>query len=228
MSRNDARNPEPERTYRGQPAEARRAQRRGRLIDAAIDFMTDGEWRLVTVEKLCAAAGLNKRYFYESFDGLDAVAAAAIDDIAERVQVAALAALAETAADPVERQAHAAAAAVVRTLTDDPRRARVLLGGVAVGSTAHHLHRARVIRRLTAVLVGHARSVHDVRLESDPLAQLAPAFMIGGTADAILAFIEGRAVVTHDELVDSLATLWLLTGNGAVDLAQQRAAAHPD
>ncbi len=211
------------RNYRGQPAAARRAERRARLIDSAVDLMTDGQWRPVTVEKLCAAAGLNKRYFYESFTDLDAVAAAAIDDIAEGVQAAALAALAQTGEAPVEQQARATAAAVVRTLTDDPRRAQVLLGGVAVGSAAQHLHRARVIRGLTAVLVGHARTVHDVRLESDPLAQVAPAFLIGGTADAVLAYIDGRARVTHEELVDSLTTLWLLTGDGAVGIARRRA-----
>ncbi|WP_372941598.1 TetR/AcrR family transcriptional regulator [Mycolicibacterium sp.] len=218
LSRNDA---PAARSYRGQPAAARRAERRARLIDSAIDLMTGGEWRLVTVEKLCAAAGLNKRYFYEGFTDLDAVAAAAIDDIAEDVQTAALAALGAT--DEVEEQARGAVAAVVRALTEDPRRARVLLGGVAVGSTAQHRHRARVIRRLTAVLVGHARTVHDVRLESDPLAQVAPAFMIGGTADAVLAYLDGRARVTHEELVESLTTLWLLTGDGAVALARQRA-----
>jgi hypothetical protein len=75
---------------------------------------------------------------------------------------------------------------------------------------------------LTGVLVEHARTVHDVELASDPLAQVAPAFIIGGTADAILAFVEGRASVTKEELIESIATLWLVTGNGAAQVAQAR------
>ncbi|PRC57308.1 transcriptional regulator, partial [Mycobacterium sp. ITM-2017-0098] len=67
-----------ERTYGGQSAQARRTERRGRLIDAAPDVMAANDWRSVTVDKLCGAAGLNKRYFYESFTDLDAVAAAAV------------------------------------------------------------------------------------------------------------------------------------------------------
>lgn len=179
------------------------------------------EWRTVTVDKLCAAAGLNKRYFYESFDNLDAVAAAAVDDIAANVRTATLAALAANASEPLEQQALATARAVVTTLLEDPRRAQVLLGGVAT-SPALHQHRATVIRRLTGVLVSHARSVHGVALEKDPLAQVGPAFMIGGTADAILQYINGRVRVSVEELAQSLATLWVVTGNGAVEVARTR------
>lgn len=78
------------------------------------------------------------------------------------------------------------------------------------------------MRGLTAVLVGHARMVHGVELETDPLAQVAPAFIVGGTADAILAYVDGRARVSLADLVDSLTTLWLVTGNGTADVARTR------
>ncbi|MGE2729817.1 TetR/AcrR family transcriptional regulator [Mycolicibacterium vaccae] len=214
--------PEPtRRTYGGRTAEQRRTERRARLIDAALDVMAANEWRAVTVDKLCAAAGLNKRYFYENFTDLDAVAAAVVDDIAAGVKEATLAAAAATAADPLDRRAAAAVGAVVRQLVTDPRRARVLLGGVATSAELHR-HRAAVMRGLTAVLVANARTVHGVELEQDPLAEVAPAFVIGGTADAILAYVDGRAKVGVDELVDSLTTLWLITGNGAADVARAR------
>jgi AcrR family transcriptional regulator len=183
--------------------------------------MASNEWRAVTVDKLCAAAGLNKRYFYESFTDLDAVAAAAVDDIADDVRTATTDVAVRTAAQPLEMRAYAAVDSVVRTLVRDPRRARVLLGGVAT-SPALHDHRGTVIRKLTAVLVAHARTVHGVELEADPLARVAPAFVIGGTADAILAYVDGRARVTLDELVQSLTTLWLVTGNGAAEVARTR------
>lgn len=210
--------PVSQRSYAGRSAEERRQARRARLLDAAMDAMCDSAWRAVTVDKLCASAGLNKRYFYENFTDLDAVAAAAVDDIAADVRTATLRALAER---PVDEQARAAMDTLVHTLVDDPRRARVLLGGVA-GSPALQQHRETVMRGLTKVLVTHARIVHDVELETDPLAQVAPAFLVGGTADAILAFVDGRAKVSRDQLVDSLATLWLVTGNGATDIARAR------
>jgi hypothetical protein len=110
---------------------------------------------------------------------------------------------------------------VVRTLVEDPRRARVLLGGVAT-SPAVHQHRGAVLVGLTAILVGHARTVHDLELERDPLAHVAPAFIIGGTADAILAYVDGRVDVSLEQLIDSLTELWLISGNGAAEVARNR------
>lgn len=222
MQCDDGRVSEPsQRSYGGQSAEARRKERRDRLIDAALDAASDNAWRTMTVDKLCAAAGLNKRYFYESFTDLDAVAAAAVDDIAAQVSVATVTAVTSVLDEPLERQAAVAVDALVRTLVEDPRRARVLLGGAAI-SPALHQHREAVMRGLTEVLIGHARIVHGVELEKDPLAEIAPAFVVGGTADAILAFIEGRARVSIEQLVDGLVTLWLITGNGAADVARAR------
>lgn len=186
-----------------------------------MDVMARNEWRGATVEKLCTAANLNKRYFYESFTDLDALATAVVDDIAEAVRSATVAAADAAAAEPLEVQALASVSAAVRTLVDDPRRARVLLGGVAA-SPELDTHRAGVMHRLTSVLVDHGRSVHGVELEKDPLAKVAPAFIIGGTADAILEFVNGGVRLSLDEFIVQLATLWLITGNGAAEVARAR------
>lgn len=209
------------RTYAGQSADVRRRDRRARLMDVALGALAGGDWRGITVDKLCAAAALNKRYFYESFADLDAVATAVVDDIAEQLRTAALEAASANAEQPLAAQAVVTVAALVDNLSADPRRAKVLLGAVAM-SPALQQHREEIMAGLTEVLIEHARTVHDVELEKDPLAQVAPAFIIGGTADAIVAFVDGRALVTKDELVHSIATLWLITGNGAAQVAQAR------
>nr|WP_244438582.1 TetR family transcriptional regulator [Mycolicibacterium septicum] len=209
------------RAYGGQSADVRRRQRRGRLVDAAIDLMACNEWRGVTVEKICAAASLNKRYFYESFTDIDGLSAAVVDDIADEVRSATVAAADAAAEQPLEVQALASVAAAVRTLVDDPRRARVLLGGVAA-SPELDAHRTTVMHRLTDVLIDHGRTVHGVELEADPLAKVAPAFIVGGTADAILEFVNGGVDLSLDDFIAQLATLWLITGNGAAQVARAR------
>ncbi len=188
-----------------------------------MEVMTRNEWRGVTVEKLCAAANLNKRYFYESFTDLDALAAAVVDDIADDVRSATVAAADATAQQSLEVQALASVAAAVRALVDDPRRARVLLGGVAALPELD-AHRTTVMHRLTDVLIDQGRSVHGVELEKDPLAKVAPAFIVGGTADAILEFVNGGVDLSLDDFIAQLATLWLITGNGAAQLARGRIA----
>ncbi|MGW4101340.1 TetR/AcrR family transcriptional regulator [Mycobacterium sp. NPDC004974] len=209
------------RVYGGQSAEARLRQRRERLLAAAMDAMARNEWRGVTVEKVCAAATLNKRYFYESFTDLDALSAAVVDDIAEGVRRAAVAAADAAAHEALEVQALASVTAAVRALVDDPRRARVLLGGVAA-SPELDAHRTTVMHRLTGVLIDHGRTVHGVELEADPLAKVAPAFIVGGTADAILEFVNGCVDLSLEEFIAQLATLWLITGNGAAQVARAR------
>ncbi|WP_166906245.1 TetR/AcrR family transcriptional regulator [Mycobacterium sp. DL440] len=209
------------RAYGGQSADARRRQRRERLLDAAMDAMARNQWRGATVEKLCAAANLNKRYFYESFTDLDVLAAAVVDTIADGVRDATVAAADAAADDPLEVQALASVGAAVRVLVDDPRRARILLGGVT-GSPELDVHRTTVMHRLTDVLIDHGRTVHGVELERDPLAKVAPAFIVGGTADAILEFVNGGVDLSLDDFIAQLATLWLITGNGAAQVARAR------
>lgn len=212
--------------YRGLSAVDRQRERRSRLMDAALEVMASNQWRTATVEQVCAAAGLNKRYFYESFADLDGLASAVVDDIAAGVGQATLAAYAGAAAEPLERQALVSVGAVVRELVRDPRRARVLLGGVAA-TPALHVHRAVVMAGMAEILVAQARVIHGVELETDPLAQVAPAFVIGGTAEAILAFVNGSAAVTLDDLINDLTTLWLITGNGAAAVARERVNRQP-
>uniref|UniRef100_A0A5Q5BR17 Transcriptional regulator, TetR family n=2 Tax=unclassified Mycobacterium TaxID=2642494 RepID=A0A5Q5BR17_MYCSS len=101
----------PRRAYGGQSADVRRRQRRARLLDAAMDAMARNEWRTATVGKVCAAAGLNKRYFYESFADLDALAAAVVDDVAESVRTATVHAADSVTQDSVDALAFAAVAA---------------------------------------------------------------------------------------------------------------------
>ncbi|MCT7661352.1 TetR/AcrR family transcriptional regulator [Mycobacterium deserti] len=209
------------RSYGGVSGADRQRERRSRLLEAALAVMAHDEWRTATVERLCSDAGLNKRYFYESFSDLDGVAEAVIDDISTSVRDATLLAVTAVVTEPIEQQALSSVSAAVHALVDDPRRARVLLGGVAA-SPAVHAHRAKVMRGLTAVLIEHARSVHGVELEHDALALVAPAFVVGGSAEAILSFVNGSISITVDELVVQLATLWLITGNGAAAVARSR------
>lgn len=55
------------RAYRGVSSEQRRAERRARLIAAAIAVYGERGYRQATVKAVCDQAGLTERYFYESF-----------------------------------------------------------------------------------------------------------------------------------------------------------------
>jgi AcrR family transcriptional regulator len=213
--------PTAERKYAGDSAATRTLRRRGALIDVALTEMAENRWRTATVEALCRSAKLNKRYFYESFDGLDALADAVIESIAAEVAEAAVGGYVPLLDRPVREQARGAIAAVVDVLGDDPRKALVLLGGVPTTPVAHE-KRTAVIAGLTAALIAHARTTHDLSLEQDSLASTAPAFVIGGTAQTILSWAGGDLSVTRDRLVEDITALWMILERDATALARSR------
>jgi AcrR family transcriptional regulator len=113
-----------DRRYGGKTAEKRRAERREQLLDAGLElFGTDG-FANVTIESLCAAAGLNPRYFYEQFatreEVLGAVYERHVQAVLERVQ----AAIDDAPADPAIRLERGLTAFVTATLADE-RAARI-------------------------------------------------------------------------------------------------------
>ena len=60
-------------TYGGRSAEARRIERRLRLLAAAREVWGTDGWAAVTMRGVCGRAGLVDRYFYESFSDRDAL-----------------------------------------------------------------------------------------------------------------------------------------------------------
>ena len=210
-----------DRRYGGEGAAERTARRRLELIDAALTAMADGEWRSATVARVCADAGLNKRYFYESFSDLDVLAESVIDEISSHVAAAAVEAYATVLAEPLDVQARAVVGGIVDVFGDDPRKALVLLGGAA-GTQAVNARRNDALTGLTAVLVAHARIIHGVELEKDSLASTAPSFVIGGTAQAILSWVSADSGLTRHALADDITALWLTVGDGAAAVARTR------
>src|SRR4051794_35116389 len=112
------------RVYGGMTADARVEARRQRLMDAALELMGTEGWSGTSVRAVCREAGLTPRFFYESFDDLDAVAVAVFDEITVQVTAAILDAVADAPPEPAA-QARAAISTFVDQLTEDPRRARV-------------------------------------------------------------------------------------------------------
>lgn len=116
----------PGRTYRGASNEERRAERRQKLIEAALEVYGDVGFHAATVKQVCAQAGLTERYFYESFENAEALLAAGYLSVMEQLQAEVVAAI---AAAPREMGAvtRAALGTYYRLLRETPKAARVFL-----------------------------------------------------------------------------------------------------
>lgn len=128
------------RRYRGAAPGQRQQERRTRLIEAATDaFGIDG-YRNTTVTTICAAAGVGKRYFYESFTDSEDLLLEVYRETAARMIEAIHTGLRESEA--VDAQVRVGLTAYFQLILDDPRVPRIaffeILGVSPAVDRAYH------------------------------------------------------------------------------------------
>lgn len=121
------------RTYRGETAEARAAQRRTRLLQAALDCFAIRGVAGTTMRDICSQARLTDRYFYESFRNTRD-AHEAVCDWQKGLLVAHVTQAMAAAPLNLMDQARAGLSAFYAFLREDVRRAHVLLIDGLTGS----------------------------------------------------------------------------------------------
>jgi AcrR family transcriptional regulator len=193
------------RPYRGVSAEDRRAERRARLIDAALDVLGARGIANMTMTAVCTGAGLTERYFYESFRDRQDLLVAVFDACVHELDEAILAARASAGPALVDRM-RASTGALVETLTDDPRKAR--LYAESVGERALSSRRAAAVRAYAALLADAMRELGGLHEERHrvPL-ELATLVLVGGIAEAILSWLDGTLVMSRAALIEECARL---------------------
>ncbi|WP_433757134.1 TetR/AcrR family transcriptional regulator [Nocardia sp. CA-135398] len=207
------------RTYGGVSADERRAQRRTALLDAALEIIGTQGIAKLTVSGLCAQAGLNERYYYESFDSRDAVLAALIDRIAEELAGAIIGAL-QTAPADTRAKAHAAISAGIHLLTDDPRKAHVaLVAGMATPELRARTNQTvRVFARIVAAEGIDFYGITDPN--PDPTIDFRATYLVGGLVQTLTAWLQNSLPLTRDELINHTTDVFVLLGE---DLARRLA-----
>ena len=121
------------RVYGGISSGQRKAERRERFIQAGIVvFGRDGH-AATTTRSLCAEAGLTQRYFYESFDSLEALFIAVATRLGRELENSLVAAL-EAAPDHPEARVRACLMAYFQGIRRDPYVGRILLVEVYAAS----------------------------------------------------------------------------------------------
>jgi AcrR family transcriptional regulator len=188
--------------YRGRSAEERAAERRRRLLDAALSVWADPEAR-TTMTAVCGAAGLTERYFYESFSGLDEVLTAVLEQVATEIETTTLAAAETAGADPAARTT-AAVRAFVDLLLADPRKGRVAIIEAAA-MPALRARRTQLLRHFAHLAAEEAHH-HAARRHEDELAGL---LFIGGMAEVVTAWLDGALDVAPDEVVATATRAFL-------------------
>lgn len=186
------------RNYRGKSPEERKEARRLRLLHAAISQFGEVGYRATTVQAICDAAGLTKRYFYESYKDsnhlLEECFRVSVGELIEELSdyAAGQAALAPRA------RARAILTRYFEALRDDPGQSRLFLldaEGVSAGVTAamHDAERAMADLLVPADLFGFG----------DASASLYRLGAMSGLARISSLWIAGNCVLPVAEVVES-------------------------
>jgi AcrR family transcriptional regulator len=187
-------------------AQQRRAERRERLLDAALELFGTAGYAATTIEGLCAAASLNARYFYEQFRNREALLAAVyerhVHAVLEQVQAAL------DAAPTTQQRLEAGLRAFVEATLTDERGARVnYFEMVGVSPELEELRRG-VLRDYAELIAQEAAQMPRI---SDRPAQdrrgVAVA-LVGATDGLVTDWLSGDRTRPRSTIVDTLLAVF--------------------
>jgi len=149
------------RRYRGLTPEQLRAERRERLLSAALDLFATRGYANSPIETICSTARVATRHFYEQFDGREALLQALlgeiIDEISRRVGR-----VLENDTVVLDKRVDNGIAETVSYLLDDPRRARVVCIECVGVSQAMEQYRREVIHEFASLIKQYAEVLADI------------------------------------------------------------------
>lgn len=109
-----------------------RAERRERLLEAALTLFTERGYANTTIEALCSSARVTTRHFYEQFDGREALLRDLLETIVDGTLAAAWEALMNEDRDMTGRVGDAIRAVMMFLLSDSRRGQVVCVESVGV------------------------------------------------------------------------------------------------
>lgn len=146
----------PSRDYGGRSAAERRAERKERLLDAAFELFGTVGYAASSIEKLCAAASVSTRNFYQEFEGREQVLIALHDRLTTRALTAAAEALSVNESAGLADRIGAALRAYLGVTASDPRWTRIAYVENAGVGRAVEEHRVAWRERLCGFIDGEA------------------------------------------------------------------------
>lgn len=209
--------------WNGLSPEERQRERRQLLVDAAFDLLASDGLAGTTVRAVCAHARLNPRYFYESFDELDALLIAVYDDVVAQLH-AAIRAQMRDAGDDHDAAVRASVEATIRFVDADRRRGQILYVE-ALGNEALNRRRMTTGFDLVEAVERDAARRQGMPPGSEQVGRIGAALLVGGFSEVVAAWLDGRIDMDADQLIEDATELFVSVGEAAGELVARRSSA---
>ncbi|MBT2489463.1 TetR/AcrR family transcriptional regulator [Streptomyces sp. ISL-96] len=196
--------------YAGKTAIERHAERRQKLLDAALQLFGAGPgYRSTTVAALCETAGLSTRQFYEEFRTLEDVLAALHLQVNDWAEKAVIEALTQTEGQPLAERYGSVFRAYAASIAVDPRRIRMTFTEIV--GVSPRMDEQRLARRARWIdLMCAEAAAAALRGEAaDRDYRIAAAAFIGSVNGLLHDWSAGWVDGTLDEVVEELVRLLL-------------------
>lgn len=191
------------RRYAGRGADERRAERRRRLLDAAVELFGTRGYAATTIEALYTEARLAPRHFYEQFTGREELLRAVYDETIDAVVVA-VADARVTAPPDARGRVRAILAAFASAMLTDPRRARIAYLEAPGTSAELDRHARSVVRGFARVVEEDARAAAAQGLLPDRDFALTAKLLVGGATALLLDWLSDEDRRPIAEVLDEL------------------------
>ncbi|MFJ2478471.1 TetR/AcrR family transcriptional regulator [Streptomyces sp. NPDC087659] len=185
------------RTYDGMTAEQRVAERRERIMNAGLDLFAAQGYAQTSIRAILRHAGLQDRYFAESFTSMDDLMAALLKRIYHQEIEVSQAAIAGEGKR--REKARAMLEELTRILSADPRMGKVkLVESLGAGplSSSARLEGMVNTSKIVAGLLRDVRATPEANITALSLA------IVGGVNEMLLHWVNGDLPVSREELVE--------------------------
>jgi AcrR family transcriptional regulator len=196
-----------ERRYGGKTAAERRAERREQLLDAGLELFGTQGFAAVTIEALCAQAGLNPRYFYEQFATREEVLGAVYDRHVQAVLATVGAAIADSPSDPAQRLSAGLTAFVTATLADE-RAARINYFEMVGVSAELEARRRGVLRAYAELIAAEATQLDGLGPLGRGDRRMTAVALTGATDGLITDWMSSSDRPQQQAIVDTLLAIF--------------------
>jgi len=185
----------------GRTTEERRAERRDRMIAAAIDIWSEHGWAAITMRGVCSRTSLSDRYFYDEFTDRDGLLVAVWQSIQDGVLGAVATAYAQGGPRTNwEELTRAATTVLVDQIIAEPAKAKILLSRNE-GSQILESHRRGSFQNAIELVLAAAKPRLKPGFDEEAL-RMDVVIAVGGFIELLRAWQSGMITVDSTRIVE--------------------------
>lgn len=210
----------PSRPYRGRHTDERSADRRQRLLAAALELFGTEGYGSVTIERVCSDAKVSTRYFYEHFDGRESLLAAVFDQMVDHARTRIIQALASPAPDAQQRALNALRV-FFKLYLGDPRFARI--GSIETVGVSREMEtrRRRAVHELTGIISGAANGLAESGILPPADYHLAAVALVGACNELVVEWLTAETGLNAEQMTKQIVGLFRALITGAEIIGQR-------